>query len=388
MKKFFLFTIKAVLYIFAIFIVMLAFVFFAVRFGWTDVAGDIDENSEEYNSLATENRAIGGLLAEENILKKSDTSTSTKFVLPENESIYGIHEQEIWCKILVVKDFNAYQAKIILHTFLNTHSEILFNNMLLAFKLRIANGLFDQRIESCQEKQAEILLTNLQTEIEFASGSNIFAWQNGEAWQIIREALIKDKETIDDVAEKVGIQSRLLVSVAIVEQLRLYYTQRELFEKVFKPLKILANANKMAWGVMAIKEKTAILVEEHLLDQNSPYYLGTSSAHLLDYASGVDMAKERYQRLTNEKSHYYSYLYGALIIQQLEAQWERAGHSIEYRPELVATLFNIGFNNSKPKADPQVGGSTIEIEGVKYYFGSLAFEFYYSGEMAEYFSYK
>jgi hypothetical protein len=101
----------------------------------------------------------------------------------------------------------------------------------------------------------------------------------------------------------------------------------------------------------------------------------------LDFKSN-DPAKERYDRLTDKSNHYYSYLYGGLIIRQAEEQWAHAGFPIANRPEIIATLFNIGLQNSHPKADPAVGGSEISIENNKYVFGSLAYEFYYSGDLA------
>jgi len=52
----------------------------------------------------------------------------------------------------------------------------------------------------------------------------------------------------------------------------------------------------------------------------------------------------------------------------------------------LATLFNLGFAKSVPKAEPQVGGAEIEVGGQKYSFGGLAFQFYYSGELIDYFN--
>jgi hypothetical protein len=68
-------------------------------------------------------------------------------------------------------------------------------------------------------------------------------------------------------------------------------------------------------------------------------------------------------------------------------QWQKAGQDISDRPEILATLFNIGLQNSKPKSNPQVGGSKITIDGNDYVFGSLAYEFYYSGDLINEFPY-
>ena len=78
-------------------------------------------------------------------------------------------------------------------------------------------------------------------------------------------------------------------------------------------------------------------------------------------------------------------MYAAVFLKQVKVQWERAGYPIENRPEILATLFNVGFPQSKPKSNPKVGGSTIKIYEKPYTFGAIAFQFYYSGELFELF---
>ena len=68
-------------------------------------------------------------------------------------------------------------------------------------------------------------------------------------------------------------------------------------------------------------------------------------------------------------------------------QWERAGFDISNRPEILFTLFNIGFSESHPSANPQCGGSHITVGDHIYTFGAIGFDFYYSGELAKEFPY-
>jgi len=373
MKRTLIFLIKITLTLLLAFIILLASGFFAVRWGWTNVAGEEDGNSFAYNLIA-ENKPI---------------TTWVNPGLPENLSIYGENENLNWCRLGAAATISPYDAQGMLSAYTQTKSEDLLDRMILALSLRQGeNSIFNKLLADCNNEPGFWNEDTLKKELAHVSTTSSYTWQNGEPWQIIKEAIIKDKDQIQEVSEMIGIQPRLLVSVAIVEQLRLYYTQREFYEQFFKPLKILANANKMAWGVMSIKEKMAIETENHLKDKNSAFYLGPENEHLLDYPAQINIDKERYVRLTNEKNHYYSYLYGALIIKQLQKQWMDAGFDLKYRPEIIATLFNIGFNNSKPKNNPAVGGSTLEIEGEKYFFGSLAFEFYYSNELSEAFPFK
>ncbi|MCF7860569.1 hypothetical protein K9M09_03020 [Patescibacteria group bacterium] len=373
MKKVFRYIIKTLLLIIFAFILLLASGFLAVRWGLTNVAGEEDDNSFAYNLIA----------------EKEPVEQWLSPGLPQSLSVYGENEYLNWCRLGVATSITPYDAKDILKAYTYTKSPELLERMLLAMSLRQGqDSIFNQLLDDCENKPGIWNEESLGLALTDVSGKSVYTWQNGEPWQIIKEAIIKDEALIKEVSQITGVQPRLLVSVAIVEQLRLYYTQREFYEQFFKPLKILANANKMAWGIMSIKEKMAIETEEHLHDKKSEFYLGSEYENLLNYKDDDSIAKERYHRLTDEKNHYYSYLYGALIIKQLQEQWLKHGYDLKYRPEIIATLFNIGFNNSEPKANPVVGGSTLDIEGEKYFFGSLAFEFYYSGELSDVFPFE
>ena len=60
---------------------------------------------------------------------------------------------------------------------------------------------------------------------------------------------------------------------------------------------------------------------------------------------------------------------------------------MSYRPEILGTLFKLGFNKSVPKANPKVAGAEVTVGGETYTFGRLAYEFYYSGELIEIFGF-
>jgi hypothetical protein len=189
---------------------------------------------------------------------------------------------------------------------------------------------------------------------------------------------------IKDVEEKTGVSSRLILSMVAVEQLRLYHTERQTFKELFKPLKILGTQTQFSWGIAGIKESTAIEIEGHLKNKDSLYYPGKEYENLLDFKT-PDISQERFYRLTDYKDRSYQYLYVALFLKELEAGWKNSGFDISDRPEILATLFNIGFANSNPKADPQIGGAEIGIKGKDYSFGRLAGEVYYSEELTDIF---
>lgn len=229
-----------------------------------------------------------------------------------------------------------------------------------------------------------------------------FSWIHSPEWNTLKDALVKDKDIIKKAAYDAGISPRLLVSVVIAEQLRFFTSDRESFKKFFEPLKILGTLSQFSLGVSGVKQETAITIEDNLKNKQSPYYIppgadkrpGTPISEILNLTDfekekygTADIGRVRFDRLTDAKDHYYSYLYTALFIRQVQEQWKKAGFDISDRPEILATLFNLGFEKSVPKANPQVAGSEIVIESKKYTFGELAFSFFYSGELATIFGY-
>jgi len=148
----------------------------------------------------------------------------------------------------------------------------------------------------------------------------------------------------------------------------------------------LGSMSQFSLGVSGIKEKTALEIEANLADEKSAFYPGSEFAKLVAYPPTVtDHKKELFNRLTDEKNHYYSYLYTALYIKETETQWKTNGFEIAQNPEIIATLFNLGFEKSFPKQNPEVGGTAISLGGKIYAYGTLAGKFYNSDELANIF---
>ena len=213
-------------------------------------------------------------------------------------------------------------------------------------------------------------------------------------WSYFKEAVAKDKKYIDSAAAACGVEPRMIVACLVGEQVRLFNSRRERFKDLVAPLKTLALETNMSFGVTGIKEQTARNIENYLHDASSPFYCGAKYAHILDYDSTRnynnahnDTLSLRVKRLVQYKDHYYSYLYAGIFIRQIATQWQKAGYPIDDRPEILASIFNLGYNKSKPKKYPSVGGSNFMIRDKEYTFGGVAYDFYYSGELLEEFPY-
>jgi len=212
------------------------------------------------------------------------------------------------------------------------------------------------------------------------------AWNETPEWNVVAGGLTKDAALIARVSSETGVESRFIAASVIPEQIRFFTAEREVFKRYFEPLKILGSLSQFSLGVSGIKQETARLVETYANDPTSPFYPGPEAAVLLAYPENTrDRDAALYARLTNEKDHYYSYLYTALYLKEIEAQWNRAGFDISNDPYALVTLFNIGFTNSRPNAHPQAGGAAITVGGRTYLFGELGGDFFVSNELKDQF---
>lgn len=210
-------------------------------------------------------------------------------------------------------------------------------------------------------------------------------WAVSEEWILMKEVFTRDQEIIKKAAYDAGVDPRILLGGVIGEQFRFFGNRRESFKQYFEPLKILASLSNTSYGIAGLKPKTLMQIEENMKNKNSPFYLGEEMENFFVYNPGDDVEAIRFARITDVKDPYFSYLYAGLFIKQVQTQWKNAGYDIEYRPEVLGTLYNLGFYRSVPKADPQSGGSTVIVNGKSYNFGDLAYEFYYSGELLDVF---
>ena len=353
------------LYSFAIYGFFLVGTYVAMKFKLTNDTGLVDVNTRYYQQIHDK-------------YNQSFQIDSSNIVQYRNE-ILG--------RINLLHEYYPKNASDIMDAWVSSKDEKLALQMLAAIDLKLKDKKSYQkalqRIKSKRKLDAK------------ASGLNAFDWMNIMEWKYFKEAVAKDKRYIDSAARAAGVESRMIVACLVGEQVRLFNSRRERFKTFVAPLKTLALETNLSYGVTGIKENTAQRIERYLKDSTSVYYLGDNYAHILDYDSTRnynnqhnDTLSLRVKRLVQYKDHYYSYLYAAIYIKQIKTQWEKAGFPIDNRPEILASLFNLGYQKSVPKKNPSVGGSNFKIREQEYTFGSVAYEFYYSGEMSDIFPYK
>jgi hypothetical protein len=212
-------------------------------------------------------------------------------------------------------------------------------------------------------------------------------WSQSEEWQVLKSAFERDKENILRASMDADISPRILLGGVMGEQFRFFSNSRESFKAYFEPLKILASLSSFSYGIAGLKPETVARIEDNLKNANSVFYLGENFENIITYPENADIKKTQFERITDTKNTYYSYLYVGLFMRQASAQWAQKGVDISNKPGILATLYNLGFNRSIPKTNPQIGGAPITLGEKTYTFGQIAEEFYYSEELRDIFPY-
>lgn len=346
-----------IVFCFAVIGFFLSASFVAIKFRLTDEKGSVDAN----------NRYFEGMEDKYNQAYKLNS-----------EQLKALHFESLE-RILLLKKYYPKNAQYILDAWKASNNEVEVKRMIDAVDIQLkSNQAYQQQLRQLKRKKQKK-----------DSGNNLsaFEWMNIQEWSDFKIAVAKDVKLVDSVAQQTGVEGRLIVSCLVGEQIRLFNSDREAYKKWISPLKILSVESMFSFGVTGIKEHTAIQIEEHLKNPKSVYYLGEKYEHLLDFKT-ANPTQERISRLTDFHNHYYSYLYAAIFVKQVKMQWERSGFPIDHRPEILVTLFNVGYPQSIPKAHPKVGGSTIKIKEKSYTFGAVAYQFYYSGELFDLFPFE
>jgi hypothetical protein len=215
-----------------------------------------------------------------------------------------------------------------------------------------------------------------------------YAWLQSAEWNVLKTALTRDQEALLRASKDSGVPVRILIGPIIGEQLRYYTSARSVFKSYLQPQNSFIHLSQFSHGVAGLKPETAERIESLLRAKDSPWYIGSEYENILDYPSNTyDISSERMNRISNRTDHYYAYLYVGLYLRQFMAQWQSQGYDISNRPEILATLYNLGHNRSIPKPNPAAGGAPITINDKTYTFGGLAYDFYWSGELQEIFPY-
>lgn len=332
----------------------------ASHFKWTNDSGNVDLNSRYFSKMAD----------------KYNQGFATDSLSIER------NERKMFQNIGLLSEYYPHNAKIIFDVYQETKDVTIALRMLDAANLKMQNNKSYQKRLGKIEEQLENQTVSL------------YPWANYKEWKEFCDVVKADKNAIDSVSKITGVESRLIVMCLVGEQIRMFNSSREQFKKYVIPFNRLILTTNRGYGVTGILQNTALKIEANLFDKKSPFFPGAYFQKTLNVKDSFpDLVNDTIaahqhktiQRLMQGGDHFYSYLYTAFFLREFQAHWEREGYTLAYRPEILGTLYNLGFQKSKPKKNPSVGGSNFKVGNKEYTFGGLCYEFYYSGELMDLF---
>ena len=348
-KKFWRNIFRALLFGFAIVGLVFSGVYVAMQNGWLNVRGSISQRNSYFNII---NKKVVNNAPTDNL--------------------------KIICQVNVLSKFAPLTSVNIYKNLESGGNDLLLDKMIETASIRFENNNdFIREMNDCSNS----VYGSQQINVPISA----YAWADTDEWALMKEVFTRDQEIIKKAASDAHISPRLILSGVIGEQFRFFTSRRESFKSYFEPLKILASLSNTSYGIAGLKPKTIGQIEDNLKNPKSSFYLGPDMEHVVDYSPGADIESERMNRITDAKNPYYSYLYVGLYMKELMAQWQKSGYDISSRPEILSTLYNLGFYYSVPKANPEAGGTVININNTDYTFGDIGYEFYYSGELSDIF---
>jgi len=359
-KRIFKYTYFSVLHILAVIALVLMFTALAVKFRWSNQKGNVDINNRYFQQIADK--------------YGKDMTIDAKNIAKEQSLLMQ--------RIGILAKYQPVDAKTIQDVYTQTGDIIIASRMLDAASLMLKdNKKFNEELKQ--------LAANSSTK-----SMSIYEFSNYKVWKDFCKAVRHDSKAIDSVAKITGVEARLIVMCLVGEQVRMFNSGRERFKQYVMPFSRIMMPTNRGYGVTGILEHTALRIERNLIDTKSAFYPGDYFYRCLNVNDSfpnvindsISAHKHKtIQRLIAGGDHYYSYLYTAFLLRQYQAHWESKGFDLSKRPEILGTLFNIGFHKSIPKANPEAGGSSFKVGNKEYTFGGLCFEFYYSGELNELF---
>lgn len=345
-------------------------------FGLFQVESMVDADAELFSLTAGEVPETLEKITKQTTDGEDETKTLTN-TLP---SMFQI-PRAFLCKLLVIENVYPETAERIYFVYNNLSQTVFAERMITALAIRHKDLQKDFSLCDSGGIPAQVPL-------HATDNGEAYPWIHSEEWQVLRTALVRDREAIMQAAQTLHISPRILVGPIIGEQLRFYTSARSTFKQYLQPAQSFIYMSKFSYGIAGMKPTTAERIELALTNPTSPFYLGPEYEKILEYPEDVlDTNAERMRRIDNKEDHSWIYLYVGLYLKQFQAQWKKAGYPIDDRPDVLATLYNLGPNKSNPKEYPEAGGAPIVIDGVSYTFGGLAYDFYWSGELLDVFPY-
>lgn len=168
-------------------------------------------------------------------------------------------------------------------------------------------------------------------------------WQHIEKWD----------ENIIHYCEILEVDSRMIKAILFTEKIQYeldgWLQLKKAFEDQFYELWLFV-------------EKPAIWADLSMGYSNiKPSFAKETHVRSKAYALPLQLTENEIDPFTYLKDPEKAIKIMVIACKVLEVEWERHQIDLSDRPEIIATLFNIGYKRSQPNSTPKSGGSTYPV---------------------------
>lgn len=151
----------------------------------------------------------------------------------------------------------------------------------------------------------------------------------------IDTALIKierNNKFFKNASQQFDVNKQYLKSIVLVERLLNFDWSDNALDEIFA-----RSGLNSSIGFCQVKIKTAYFIEKQLNDSTSKFYPGYKYFSLLKISKSPT---ELMQKLQNDS---LNIMYAAAYLKIIINLWEKAGHTIQNRPDILGTLYSTGL---------------------------------------------
>lgn len=245
-------------------------------------------------------------------------------------------------------------------------------------------------IQEITDDKIQILEKIILDNKEWIVKKNWLWYSNYKIKWISLNSVWENAQNFQEIWNFLEISPRLIASVCFSEKLRQSDSYRAKIRNMVdgiwvKDFLSFTKLHSFSEWLCSIKPITAIKVENHLKDKNSKYYLWEKYEHILDYDKNNKYTNNELvkYRLINDK---WNIIYAGIILKMFESEWKNKWFDISKKPWILATLYNLWFYLSVPKANPWIWWAEVILwysenkinKKQSFYYWEIAEWFYFS----------
>ena len=134
------------------------------------------------------------------------------------------------------------------------------------------------------------------------------------------------------------VNPKYLAAIIYTERTKNYDWTDEAFDEV------MARVGKnSSIGFSQVKIKTAYFIEKQLTDSTSKFYCGNK------YESILELSRSPFKLIEKLKDDSLNILYAAGYLRLIQTFWSESGYSIDNKPEIIGSLYQLGLFHSDGK---------------------------------------